>query len=167
MMQATPSREAGSMRFMLLERLLTEAPKPEWAEAMGCRWTGEEEREFQALLRIPHGRFVPPVLAAHQEVFKPQDMMLLLVQYYRQVGLEIKEHSGVRPDHVGVVLEYLALCIEKQGLVEKAAWDLVRPALHNFAKALAEAAEHPLYRRVAEELLAFTGDAGADTADGE
>ncbi len=138
--------------LLLLSSLLTKRPDKEWIKAMGLDFRGDEEEEFSNLLRIPYGRFVPPFLAAHQSAVAPQEFMSKLLKMYRGGGFKFEQGAGERPDHVGVVLEFLALLESEEKDPSHELQVLISDPLNQFAKALKKATEHPLYRKVADVL---------------
>lgn len=138
--------------YLLLSSLLTESPNKERVQAMGLSFRGDEPAEFSRLLRIPHGRFVPPFLAAHQNALAPQEFMSRLLAVFLAGGFKFERNSGVRPDHVGVVLEFLALMKTKEKNPSDALRALIADPIKQFYEALSRATEHPLYCKVANEL---------------
>jgi TorA maturation chaperone TorD len=138
--------------LLLLSSLVTERPDKEQVQAMGLDFRGDEGEEFSKLLRIPYGRFVPPFLAAHQKVVAPQEFMSKLLGMYLEGGFKFEKSTGVRPDHVGVVLEFLALLESEKKIPPDELQALIADPLKQFAEALRKATEHPLYRKVADEL---------------
>lgn len=139
--------------LLLLSCLVTERPDKEWVKAMGLDFRGDEEEEFSKLLRIPCGRFIPPFLAAHQRTVAPQEFMSKLLALYREGGFKFEQGAGERPDHVGVVLEFLALLESEEKDPSHELQVLISDPLKQFAKELGRATEHPLYRKVADVLV--------------
>lgn len=138
--------------LLLLSCLMTERPDKERVQAMGLDFRGDEGEEFSQLLRIPHGRFVPPFLAAYQKAAAPQEFISKLLAIYLEGGFKFEQSTGERPDHVGVVLEFLAMLeSEKKNPPEKLRILIAAP-LKQFAESLRKATEHPLYRKVADVL---------------
>ena len=144
--------EVFSDSLLLLSCLVTERPEKEWVQAMGLDFRGDEGDEFSQLLRIPLGRFVPPFLAAHQKAVAPQDFMSRLLVIYRGQGYKFEQSTGERSDHVGVVLEFLALLESKKKDPGDELRTLIALPLKQFAEKLGKGTEHPLYRKVAEVL---------------
>ncbi|MCK4932048.1 MAG: molecular chaperone TorD family protein [Candidatus Aminicenantes bacterium] len=139
--------------LLLLSYLVTERPDKERVQAMGLEFRGDEGEEFSKLLRIPHGRFIPPFLAAHQKAVAPQEFMSKLLAIYLEEGFKFEQSTGVRPDHVGVVLEFLALLESEKKNPPDELQVLIAVSLKQFAEALGKATEHPLYRKVADVLV--------------
>lgn len=138
--------------LLLLSYLVTECPDKERVQAMGLDFRGDEGEEFSKLLRIPYGRFVPPFLAAHQKAVAPQELMSKLLGMYLEEGFKFEQSTGVRPDHVGVVLEFLALLESEEKNQPDGLQALIADPIKQFAEALRKATEHPLYRKVADVL---------------
>ncbi len=138
--------------ILLLSSLLTESPNKERVQAMGLNFKGEEPEEFSQRLRMPHGQFVPPSLAAPQKVWAPQTLMSKLLAIFLAGGFKFEQNSGVRPDHVGVVLEFLALMKTEEKNPGDELRALIADPLKQFSEALSKATEHPLYLKVADEL---------------
>lgn len=138
--------------LLLLSCLVTERPDKKRVQAIGLDFRGDEREEFSQLLRIPCGKFVPPFLAAHQKAVAPQEYMSNLLAIYREGGFKFEQSAGERPDHIGVILEFLALLRseEKNPTVELQV--LIADPLKKFAEALGKATEHPLYRKVSDLL---------------
>ena len=147
-------REVGfhSTSLLLLSCLLTELPNKERVQAMGLDFQGDEGEEFSQLLRIPHGRFIPPFLASHQRIVAPHQFMSKLLVIFRQGGFKFEQSTGERPDHIGVILEFLALLESKGQNPSDELQALITEPFKKFAIALNKATEHPLYRKVAEAL---------------
>lgn len=138
--------------LLLLSCLLTKRPDKKQVQAMGLDFQGDEGEEFSKLLRIPCGRFVPPFLAAHQKAMAPQDFISKLLAMYREGGFKFEQSTGERPDHVGVVLEFLALLESEEKSPTDKLQALIADSLKQFAKALRKATIHPLYQKVADML---------------
>lgn len=145
--------------LLLLSDLLTQRPDKKRIQAMGMDFRGDEGKEFSMLLRIPCGRFVPPFLAAHQKAIAPQEFLSKLLALYREGGFRFEHGAGERPDHVGVVLEFLALLRSEKKNPALELQVLITDPLQQFANSLRQATKHPLYRKVADML--------ADMADTE
>jgi TorA maturation chaperone TorD len=139
--------------LLLLSCLVTERPDKKQVQAMGLDFRGDEGQEFSKLLRIPYGRFVPPFLAVHQKDVAPQELMSKLLGMYLEGGFKFEQSTGVRPDHVGVVLEFLALLESEKKNPPVGLQALIADPIKQFAEALGKATEHPLYRKVAKELV--------------
>jgi TorA maturation chaperone TorD len=138
--------------LLLLSYLVTERPDKKRVQAMGLDFRGDEGEEFSKLLRIPYGRFIPPFLSAHQKAVAPQEFMSKLLGMYLEEGFKFEQSTGVRPDHVGVVLEFLALLESEKKNPPDGLQMLIADPIKQFAEALGKATEHPLYRKVAETL---------------
>lgn len=138
--------------LLLLSCLMTERPDKERVQAMGLDFRGDEGEEFSKLLRIPHGRFVPPFLAAHQKTVAPQEFISKLLAIYSEGGFKFEQSTGERPDHVGVVLEFLAMLESEKKNPTEELLVLIAAPLKQFAESLRKATEHPLYRKVADVL---------------
>jgi len=138
--------------LLLLSSLVTKRPDKEFIRAIGLDVRGDEEEEFSKLLQIPCGRFVPPFLAAHQNTMAPQIFMSKLLTLYREGGFMFEHNSGMRPDHAGVILEFLALLQSEGKNPADELKILITDPLKQFSRALGKATEHPLYRKVADML---------------
>ncbi len=138
--------------LLLISHLLTERPVKERVQALGLDFRGDEEEEFSQLLRIPHGRFVPPYLAAHQRSVAPQEFMSKLLSAYLEGGFKFEQSTGERPDHVGVVLEFLAMLETEKKNPTDELLVLIAAPLKQFAESLRKATKHPLYQKVADVL---------------
>jgi nitrate reductase assembly molybdenum cofactor insertion protein NarJ len=75
--------------------------------------------------------------------------MSSLLLIYRAAGFELGQGVGERPDHVGVVLEFLALLESEKRNLSPELLSLITDPIKQFAKALGKATEHPLYQKVA------------------
>jgi TorA maturation chaperone TorD len=141
--------------LLLLSSLVTERPNKERVQAIGLDFQGDEEKEFSKLLRIPYGRFVPPFLAAHQKTIAPPEFMSKLQMMYKEGGFKFEQSTGVRSDHIGVVLEFLALLESEERKPTDELQALIAAPFRQFASALGKATKHPLYKKVSEELTAL------------
>ena len=150
------SQKKGTRSFadslLLLSSLVTKRPDKEVIQAMGLNFRGDEVEEFSTLFQIPCGRFVPPYLAAHQNVIAPQMFMSKLMTLYRKGGFIFEQNSGERPDHAGVVLEFMALLQSEGKNPTDELEALIIDPLKRFSMALRKATEHPLYKKVADAL---------------
>lgn len=146
------SAERCPVSLLLLSSLITERPDKERVQAMGLDFRGDEGEEFSKLLRIPHGRFVPPFLASYQKTMAPQEFISKLLSIYLEAGFKFEQSSGERPDHVGVVLEFFAMLESEKKNPTDELIVLIDAPLKQFAESLRKATEHPLYRKVAEVL---------------
>jgi nitrate reductase assembly molybdenum cofactor insertion protein NarJ len=138
--------------LLLLSSLVTRRPDKEAIQAMDLTFRGDEGEEFSKLFKIPCGRFVPPYLAAHQNIDAPQIFMSKLMGLYRKGGFMFEQNSGERPDHAGVVLEFMALMRSEGKNPTDELEALITDPLKRFSKALRKATEHPLYKKVADAL---------------
>ena len=69
---------------------------------------------------------------------------------YREEGVKFEQSTGERPDHVGVVIEFLALLESEEKSPTDELQALIADPLKQFAKALRKATTHPLYQKVAD-----------------
>lgn len=144
--------ESCPVSFLLISSLLTEPPDKERVQAFGLDFRGDEGEEFSQLLRIPYGRFVPPFLAVHQNVIAPQDLISKLLSIYLNGGFKFDQSTGERPDHVGVVLEFLAMLESEKKNPTDELLVLISIPIKKFAESLRKATEHPLYLKIADVL---------------
>lgn len=79
--------------------------------------------------------------------------MATLQELYKAAGYEVVEVSGVRLDHVRVLLEFLALCQNENKEVFQKILAWTAPALKTYAKKLRENANSPLYQGIADLLM--------------
>jgi nitrate reductase assembly molybdenum cofactor insertion protein NarJ len=82
----------------------------------------------------------------------PQMFMSKLLILYRGGGFIFEQKSGERPDHAGVILEFMALLRSEGKSPTYELGALIMDPLKRFSEALRKATEHPLYRKVADAL---------------
>jgi TorA maturation chaperone TorD len=138
--------------LLLLSHLLTKHPEKEWVLAMELDFRGDEGEEFSKLLRIPYGQFVPPFLAAYQKAMAPNKYISMLLEMYLDEGFKFEQSAAERPDHVGIVLEFLALLESEKKNPSDKLQAMIADPIKQFAQALRKATKHPLYQKVADML---------------
>lgn len=143
--------------IFILSHLLNEPVENEIAEYLEVELKGDEKQEFSELFKIPTGRFVPPYLAANQNSISPQEYQLTLKNFFKEGDFVLKEKIGERPDHIGVVLEFVSLQIPTNFQLAEKTWNYVKKDIVNFAKKLDSATESPVYKKLSENLI-FLGE---------
>lgn len=63
-----------------------------------------------------------------------------------------EQNSGERPDHAGVVLEFIALLRSERQNPTDELEILITDPLKRFSRALKEATEHPLFKKIADAI---------------